>query len=285
MTKRSTGIQWILTVAIAAFSCCAAWADEVVLSVDGFSGPEAVRYDPAQDVYFVSNFNGQVNGDANGFVSKVSPEGSILDLKFMTGTKDHPFHAGRGMFIVNSELWVVDAGGVHRFDRRSGKHVGFVDLMPFKPGFPNDVVEGRDGNQYVTDTGTSVIYRIKNGAASIATKTSFVPNGIGLGASGDLLIAPWQGTDKIVAWNPDTGKFSTAAPLDGGGNYDGIEVVNGKIVAASQKDTSLHIIDGGVDGKQIAVAGQPADIGIDTKRGRIIVPFVALNRIDVIAFH
>ena len=26
--------------------------------VTGFSGPEAVRYDPDQDVYFVANFNG-----------------------------------------------------------------------------------------------------------------------------------------------------------------------------------------------------------------------------------
>ena len=73
---------------------------KLVISVEGFSGPEAVRYDSEQDLYFVSNFNGEVSGDANGFVSKVSPTGEILELEFMTGTDEYPFHAGRGMFIV-----------------------------------------------------------------------------------------------------------------------------------------------------------------------------------------
>ena len=45
----------------------------------GFSGPEAVRYDPDQDVYFVANFNGGGNDlDDNGFISRVDPEGRIV---------------------------------------------------------------------------------------------------------------------------------------------------------------------------------------------------------------
>jgi hypothetical protein len=39
-----------------------------VATITGLSGPEAVRYDPDQDVYFIGNFNGPPSGDANGFV-------------------------------------------------------------------------------------------------------------------------------------------------------------------------------------------------------------------------
>jgi len=77
---------------------------------DELSGPEAVRYDPELDLFFVSNFNGEVAGDANAFVSKLSPDGDVLVLKFMVGTEELPFHGGRGMFINQAGLWVVDAG-------------------------------------------------------------------------------------------------------------------------------------------------------------------------------
>src|SRR6056297_2777743 len=54
-----------------------------VHTVSGFSGPEAVRYDPDQDVYFVSNFgeSAEDSRDANGFISRVSAaDGSLESL-------------------------------------------------------------------------------------------------------------------------------------------------------------------------------------------------------------
>jgi hypothetical protein len=29
------------------------------------------------------------------------------------------------------------------------------------------------------------------------------------------------------------------------------------------------------------VPGRPADIGVDTRRGRVAVPYIALNRVDI----
>ena len=51
--------------------------------IEGLSGPEAVHYDAEQDVYFVSNFNGDAAGDANGFISRVGPDGEIETREFM----------------------------------------------------------------------------------------------------------------------------------------------------------------------------------------------------------
>ncbi|MFT5141163.1 MAG: sugar lactone lactonase YvrE [Lysobacterales bacterium] len=194
---------------------------ELVIAVEGFSGPEAVRYDPDQDLYFVSNFNGDVSGDANAFVSKLSPAGKILELEFMTGTDEYPFHGGRGMVIVENTLYVVDAEGVHGFNRKTGEHLKFVDLSGFEPGFPNDITLGPDGNLYVTDTGKSVIYRIEKGAASVATATPFNANGITTNpANGNLIIVPWAGALELVEWNIEDQSFNTLGATAGGGNYD-----------------------------------------------------------------
>ena len=255
---------------------------DLIVSIEGFSGPEAVRYDPDQDVYFVSNFNGDVSGDANAFVSKVSADGEIIALQFMTGTEDMPFHGGRGMYIVGDTLWVADAGGVHQFDRISGEHMGFVDLSMFETGFPNDITQGPDGNMYVTDTGKSVLYKIENGAATIATTTPFAANGITTNPlNGRLIMVPWSGALEFIEWDIDEQSFSTIGQTAGGGNYDGVEVVDGAIITACQVDTSLHVMIDGVDKRVVDLPGKPADIAIDTKRMRVAVPYVSLNRVEI----
>ena len=258
--------------------------DALVTSVNGLSGPESVRYDPELDLFFVSNFNGEAAGDANGFVSKVSAEGEILELRFMEGSERWPLHGGRGMYIDSRGLWLVDAGGVHLFDRNSGDQLDFVDFSEFEPGFPNDIVVTADGSLYVTDTGKSRVYRVSSGAVSLAVETTMAPNGITINpANGQLLMVPWTGPLEIVAWDIETNSLTSIGKLDGGGNYDGVEVWKGSIITTSQEDTSLHIMVDGVDRRAIELPGNPADIGIDTKRNRVAVPYVGLNRVDIIS--
>jgi sugar lactone lactonase YvrE len=249
----------------------------------GLDGPEAVRYDPELDLYFVSNFNGEVSGDSNGFVSKLSPEGEVLVLKFMVGTDNRPFHGPRGMCIDQFGLWVVDSSGVHLFDRNSGEQIDFVGFSQFELGFLNDIVVGKDGALYVTDTGTSSLYRIVDREVSLVTMVPMRPNGITTDPeTGKLLLAPWSDSDEIVAWDIDEERFSSVGKLEGGGNFDGIEVVGDRIIIASQMDTSLHFMVDGVDRMAVELPGKPADIAIDTKRNRVAVPYVSLNRVDII---
>ena len=47
-------------------------------------------------------------------------------------------------------------------------------------------------------------------------------------------------------------------------------------------DTSLHFMVDGVDRMAVELPGKPADIAIDTKRNRVAVPYVSLNRVDII---
>lgn len=256
-----------------------------VATVTGLSGPEAVRYDSIGDVYFVANFNGDPAGDANGFISRVTADGVIDSLRFATGTEAAPLHGPRGMYIVADTLWVADAAGVHGFHRVTGAPVRFIDFSAHAPGFLNDVVQGADGALYVTDTGEGRVYRIApDGAISVALEGNRrvgAANGITRdGTTGRLLLAGWRDGGRVLGWDPASGEISDRG-LARTGKFDGIEVVGAGVLVASQSDSSLHLIASGAESRIIRTPGAPADIGVDTRRGRVAVPYIALDRVDI----
>ena len=58
-------------------------AAPVRVSGAGFATPESVLHDTAADVYLVSNINGApLEKDDNGFVSRLSPDGVVLDFAY-----------------------------------------------------------------------------------------------------------------------------------------------------------------------------------------------------------
>ena len=256
----------------------------ILVSVEGFSGPEAVRYDEQLDVYFVSNFNGGGNErDSNGFISKVSASGELLDLKFMVGTDESPLHAPRGMYITGDALWVADVDGIHSFNKETGEHVNFLNFRGFNPGFLNDISIDADGNLFVTDTGTGGLYKVSGQRVSVATDSlPHRPNGITYEAANQiLLVAPWGGALDFYSWDSESETYSLFGTANGGGNYDGIEFVKGALLSASQRDSSLHLMESGADRILIKTPGRPADIGVDTRRLNVAVPYIALDKVDI----
>jgi sugar lactone lactonase YvrE len=158
-----------------------------------------------------------------------------------------------------------------------------VDLTAFDPGFPNDIARGPDGALYVTDTGRSAIYRLEGGEATevLADPELGGPNGITLDqATGELLLVPWRPDHRIHRWTPGS-EPRAVGPDATPGRLDGVEVVDGRVLVASQSDSTLHRVEEGALVPVIRVGGAPADIGIDTRRGRVAVPYVALDRVDV----
>jgi DNA-binding beta-propeller fold protein YncE len=299
---RRDGLAVVAVTCAMATSACggseAAWSPPVtavaggvqtvadrVATIEGFSGPESVRYDPDQDVWFVGNMNGgSGERDGNGFVARVSAEtGRVDSLHFARGSAEAPLHAPRGMFIVGDTLWVVDIDGVQGFDRRSGAQLTFIDLSSFSPGFLNDVALGPDSALYVTDTGRNTVYRIADHEASEVRGGNRLgaPNGITFDpARGMLVTVPWEPSGRVHAWRPGSAPEGVG-PRATPGRLDGVEPFGGRLLVASQSDSSLCLV--GDDGtvRLVRVPGGPADIGIDTRRGRVAVPYIALDRVDV----
>jgi hypothetical protein len=257
--------------------------DRVTVIEGGLQGPEAVQYDSDQDVYFVSNFNGNgTAADSNGFISRAQTDGAIDSLKFMVGTEQYPLHAPRGMYIVGDTLFVADQMGVHGFDRYTGQQIAFTDFTNFEPGFLNDLAMGADSSLYVTDSGKPLLYRMSGANVSIAVDSlSHVNNGIMYDRKNQrLILAPWGDGQTFLTWNPLSNSVGEAG-TGVGGLYDGIEPVNGDFIVTSQADSTLQLIRDGEGQIFIKVPGNPADIGLDTQRNQVAVPYIALDRVDV----
>lgn len=261
-----------------------------VITIDGLSGPESVRYDPEQDVWFIANFNGGGGDrDANGFITRASAEGEIESLQFMVGTADAPLHAPRGMDIVGNILWVADIDGAHGFHRETGEHLVFIDFTALEPGFLNDVAADEDGEVYVTDSGPPRIYHILGQETTPQVEIAIEDpalgpaNGITRDAAGArFIVAPWgEGVTTFHAWAEGADAPEPVASSPDGGRFDGLELLGERILAASQADQSLHVIEDGEGRPLIRTPGRPADIGIDTRRHRVAVPYIALDRVDI----
>lgn len=254
--------------------------DDILFSIEGLSGPEAVRYDSEQDVYFVSNFNSREEGD--GFITKADAEGTVVDLKFMVGTDEYPLNDPRGMFIISDELYVADAQGVFVFNKKTGDLHRFIDFSSFEPGFLNDISADADGTLYVTDTGKTQLYRIVDNTPEIYIESvPIYANGITLDPStNNFVLGSWRGETKIYGFD-ESGTIKQYADFTGG-LFDGLEFVGENLIVTSQADSSLkHYVPGERDRIMVKTPGRPADIGLDTKRYRIAVPYIALDRVDV----
>lgn len=293
-----------------------------LFTVEGLVAPEAVRYDPADDVYLIGNWGDGDETANDGFITRVAAEdGAVLESRWIVGSEAVPLQEPRGMVLTGETLWIVDVRGVHAFGRATGAAQGFVDLSSTEPGFLNDVAATPDGVLWVTDTGTSRVIRIDPQAAlgagegggptgdssadpdvtsgtptlegpgwSVVAEGPEVgsPNGITWDAAAEqLILAPWEpGGDSLRALDPATGGLTIVARSPAGLRFDGIEPVPGRpgtFVVASQADSSLHIVEGDLGSPWQRVPARPADIAVDTRRNRVAVPYVADGRVDVYA--
>jgi sugar lactone lactonase YvrE len=258
----------------------------LIASPGGFTQPEAVRYDPDQDVYFVSNWGtGDTDAkDNNGFISRMTPDGTVEQLRFIAGgANGATLHSPRGMTIVGDTLWVVDADAVRGFNRRTGAPLATVSFSAFKLGFLNDIAAGSDA-LYVTDTGTNHIYRIAGGRVTVALQDSALggPNGITWDAAGRrFIVVPYGGQSVIKAWVAGSRTLSDIGRSTGT-KFDGVEILSGnRVLVASQGDSSLHLFSEGTGRPIIRTGGAPADIAVDTKRNRVAVPFVDRSLVEI----
>ncbi|HEY6091601.1 MAG TPA: SMP-30/gluconolactonase/LRE family protein [Gemmatimonadales bacterium] len=259
------------------------------LTVSGFQTPESVKWDSAQDVYFVSNINGAPNAtDGNGYISVVLPTGQVRDSAFIKGGLNAP----KGLAIVHDTLWVADIDVVRGFNARTGASLVNIPV----PGavFLNDIAAAPDGSLYVTDTavkfgakgaehvGKDQVFRIAPDhkvSVAIANDTLGRPNGITWDAANQRFIVVPFGGNALVAWKP--GEKTTTSVGSGVGQFDGVEIVKGAILVSSWADSTVTRFENGQGTKLITGVPSPADIGYDAKRNRLLVPIFTGNRVEI----
>ncbi|KEY57688.1 gluconolactonase [Serratia sp. DD3] len=264
--------------------------------------PESVSYSPSQDVYFVSNMNGP-NGDLSndGFVSKMAPDGSILELKWIEGGKNGVvLHAPAGMAVGNNILWMTDYNTVKGFDLTTRELVG--EYVIHQASMLNDIAIDSQGNLYVTDsgilfnqdketkdknkfipTGTDAIYKI-DGQGKIIRLASGVhldnPNGIAISPD-DHVYFVTKGGGVFVMQNDGTVQEYIKLPH---GRLDGIAFSKtGTLFVTSWAGEGVYRIKDGKVSLYAENLSSPASLGYDSKRNTLAIPLLLGNQVSLIS--
>jgi hypothetical protein len=267
------------------------------VSVDSLDAPEAARFDPELNLYFVANINGNPLGkDGNGYITRLGRDGTVDSLKFIAGGRGGAkLDAPKGMAIKGDTLWVADIDAIRIFNKKTGKQLGSVSLSG-QAKFLNDAAVGPDGAVYFTDTGSiddgqggmkhtgpDRIFRLEGRKATVAYEFADgpAPNGITWDSAGASFIVVPFGSESIYRWAP--GDTAATVIAKGPGMMDGIEPLDGgRFVFTSWVDSSLHVLEGDKVTRLIGGLPGPADIALDRERNRIAVPSLTNDRLDFV---
>lgn len=253
----------------------------MVLQDVGFMTPESVLHDVAGDVYLVSNVNGDPFAeDDNGFVSRVSPAGEVLELKWLDGAADGiTLNAPKGLAIAGGTLFVADINTVRMFDRETGEPMGAVPVEGST--FVNDVAAAPDGTIYFTDSGfapgfessgTDAVYQLDDAGAATALATGDAlgrPNGVAVDARGLWVVT--FGANAVY-------RLADGQQVDRGelpeGGLDGLVILEdgSMLIASWDAQAVYHGPAGGPFEVLVSDVEAPADIGHDAVRNRVMIP-------------
>jgi hypothetical protein len=237
-----------------------------------FEIPESALYDSLRDVIYVSNVNGVPNVvDSNGYISKVHTDGTIEQLKWVTG-----LHAPKGMGIRGDTLYVSDIYRVVLIDIPTGTIINSYDL---RATFLNDIAIDSAGTVYISDNMADRIYSLKGGKASIWREGDLGgPNGLWPERSGLLVDAMGDGVLERIDWSAAKPRrwMKLAVGLDGlvacHGGYL-VSVFDGEVYWVSPQGKATMIVN--TRDRNM----QAADIGFVPKLDLLLVPTFSDNRL------
>ncbi len=171
---------------------------EPVWEATGLMGPESAVYNATSRILYVSNINGDpVDKDGNGFISKLSADGEVVETHWVTGL-DGP----KGMVLHGGRLYVSDIDRLVAIQVKTGRIVGSYLAPDAK--FLNDVTVDGAGRIYVSDMADDAIYRLDGNVFELWLKSAALENPNGLTVEGDEL--------RVAAWGVMTDGFATKVP-------------------------------------------------------------------------
>jgi DNA-binding beta-propeller fold protein YncE len=258
-------------------------APTLIWEAKGLARPESVAYDPATDVLYVSNINGAVmQKDGNGFISRLKPDGTILERSWVTG-----LNSPAGIALHDRKLYVADVDTLVEVNAAAGS----IKKKYKAPGaiFLNDVAVGEDGTVYVSDTPMNTIWRLKDGVFEPWLTSDELEGPNGLLVEGDKLIVVSLGRLKSVGQEQElSGMFSvnledqTIEPLAKGkaiGNLDGLQALGpGEYLVTDWASGALYDI--GAQGKVtelIDLNQGSADLSYLPETGMVLIPMMLDN--------
>jgi sugar lactone lactonase YvrE len=247
--------------------------------------PESARYDEKRDVIYISNFDVRFKQTENpeeytGYISRLSLEGEILDLKWVDN-----LYAPCGMVIQGDSLFVVERGGLAEIDIEKGRVVKRHKIE--NTMFLNDIAADSRGYIYISDTASasptgSTIYRFKDGLVETWLNDIRLKRINGLHIHGDILYVGNSGDGLLKAVNLIDKHIEDVACL-GSGIQDSIRVEDDGSLLVSLWEGQVYRIS--PDGKLTRIIDTQkqlvcmADFEYVKEKNLLIVPTFLANKV------
>jgi sugar lactone lactonase YvrE len=256
-----------------------------VRTIGDIPGPESVAIGP-DGAWYVSAF-GKFGNGMDGAVYRVDPDKGTREV-YATGLEDPC-----GALFVGSTLWVADRKGVYRVNRGKAELIYPAQTFPRQLHFLNDLAAGARGEIYVSDTGDSTaaghgaVFRLTPGSkpavlpGSDTVRSQSSSNGL-FRAGGDSLLIVGYHTGVLSVTDSRGGWRDLARGL---GSPDGIDAAPaGGFYISDNIGGDLFLVERQPGAKPTKIASglmAPADLLVDRKRGLLVVPENAGNRLTI----
>jgi sugar lactone lactonase YvrE len=294
----------------ALLAICPLMAEPERIVVSGFETPESVIHDPDLDLYLVSNvgIGNPAALDHNGFISRVSPDGAVQELRWIQdGVHGVTLNGPKGIWLHGRELYVADVNTLRIFNRFSGAPVRSIEFPnPFAPNplFLNDVVVDDHGTAFVSDNRNGAIFTVdQQGRASLWATGAVLggPNGLLIDNRNVSWVTFFAGQIKRVTRSGKTITEAILPAVDVSGTglppgalfLDGYSRHNGSLLVSSWVTGGVYRIRR--TGMEIETVAQfvsaienpsrpdgPADISVDEDRNRLLIPLFNAGQLVII---
>ncbi len=272
------------------FWCTNLFSFEIKWIVDGLNEPESAVYHKQSDSIFISNINGDpLELDRNGYISKISVNGQILEKKWMRG-----FDAPKGLTVFKNFLFVSDVNKIWKIEVNTKKKEFFKIN---NAGFLNDLTVDKKGVVFASDMFQNIIYKLENNKLYIWKKSNLLNSPNGLLIEGNyLIVATWGEISsgfstkvrgrllKVNLKTREIKRFFNTRPI---GNLDGIvfNKDNGYLVTDWIQGKLLSINRKGVVVKTKKISEGSADLEVVMHKNLILIPMMKNNNLTAFEFN
>ncbi|SKB33403.1 hypothetical protein SAMN05660776_0492 [Salegentibacter holothuriorum] len=258
----------------------------LIKKVEGFSHPESVVFNEDKNEYYISNMADREDGD--GFISRVSSEGEILELKWIDGLKDP-----KGLLIKDDKVYVTNNTELVEISIANSKILRRIQVEGSKS--LNDITVDAVGNIFISDSGKSAIYLMPGDSVNMmipedkkgkiieyldSTRLEYVN---GLYAQNDHLYAAAWGENNngnFLKIDMDTREI-TKISKEGIGNLDGIQPVGEEAFYLSDwASGKIYLAGKNGDLKEVLTSEKSAgDIFFDAEKNQLVLPMNHQNAV------
>ncbi len=205
------------------------WDTEATLTT-----AESVLYDQANAILYVSCINGVPpdKKDGDGYIARVTLDGKIKDLKWVTGLS-----GPKGMGQSGNTLYVTDIDRLVSIDITTAKISKTWDVKGAQ--FLNDVFVMEDGTVYFSDSNTSTVYSLINGKVNVVISDTTLGGTNGILVEGNMMYLADNKAGSFYRVDLGTkGIQKVATEIPGG---DGVERYENAFLVSNWNGQVYHV--------------------------------------------